>query len=174
MNTSTCPENQRDIESIMMTHNEETSMSSEFYEDEQDLFEIKDTLEINSLEDQIESTNSESIENNIQQLKSIKPKRNKKINESNNDDETIVSKPLIVLDPKRMKEEDDQIRSVCHMKCDICDFPFDIFRDCKTHYKSVHNMVGYLKCCDNKIFSRFRVVQHIQRHLHPNGFMYVV
>lgn len=70
----------------------------------------------------------------------------------------------------RMETEDEQIRAVVKMKCELCDCGFNVFRDCKSHYRSDHDMEGYLFCCDTKYHKRVRLVEHIQRHIYPNGF----
>lgn len=77
-------------------------------------------------------------------------------------------------DTSRMQVEDQQIRSVVNLKCDLCDYVFDVFRDCKSHFRTEHDIDGYLICCNNKYHKRVRLVEHIQRHIYPKGFEYVI
>lgn len=73
------------------------------------------------------------------------------------------------MDPQRIEEEDMQIRSILNMKCDLCHVTFNIFRESKSHYRDEHNINGYLICCEKKFFKRNQLIEHLQRHINPNG-----
>lgn len=110
--------------------------------------------------------------NEITKVKKIKIKKNKVKNTTKTPSKLSKAdefNKISNMNPEKMALEDEQIRSVVSMKCDLCDFIFNIFRDCKSHYRTAHNVTGYLKCCGSKILKRARVVQHIQRHINPNG-----
>lgn len=84
--------------------------------------------------------------------------------------DAILPKKPSHMDRGKIMEEDEQILSVINMKCDLCEHTFNIFRECKAHYRTSHQTNGYLICCGSKFFKRVRVVEHIQRHINPNGF----
>lgn len=71
------------------------------------------------------------------------------------------------------KLENEQIRQFCTMACELCTESFDSFRTALRHYRECHSHKGYLVCCDQKFFKRFKVVEHIQKHLNPEAFRYV-
>lgn len=78
---------------------------------------------------------------------------------------------------KEKKElEDDQIRQFCNMFCDVCITPtqFESFADAIKHYRDCHAMMGYLVCCNLKIRKRIRLIDHLNKHLNPDVFRYVV
>lgn len=108
-------------------------------------------------------------------------KRRKKIKTKVKSTEKLKSKSCTENDFKKTTKfnseqialEDEQIRSIITMKCDLCDVEFNIFRDCKSHYRTVHNMQGYLKCCGSKFLKRVRAIEHLQRHINPDGFRQV-
>lgn len=80
-----------------------------------------------------------------------------------------VSQKKYIVNSTDRREEEDEIRSLISMKCDLCDASFNAFRGCKNHYSRFHNIDGYLKCCDTIFYKRNKLIQHIQLHLHPNG-----
>lgn len=56
------------------------------------------------------------------------------------------------------------------MECDLCPTPFSTYRDVKKHYRSVHKINGYLKCCDKKFTKQYRALNHCAWHRDPNAF----
>lgn len=97
-------------------------------------------------------------------MKKKQKKKQPKIQKSKNKSEKINS--------GQIDYEDQQIRDIVKMQCDICSEVFFLFRDAKYHYRTQHDQNGYLCCCDKKYFKRARVLEHIQRHINPNGFRY--
>lgn len=61
------------------------------------------------------------------------------------------------------------------MRCDIClnDTPFSSFQHAKQHYKKVHNVTGYLVCCNKKFVKAKTVDNHLQWHINPEQNKYV-
>lgn len=56
---------------------------------------------------------------------------------------------------------DEQIRTFFHMKCDNCDHIFNSYLEAKSHYRFKHQQIGYITCCGEKFFQRFKIVNHI-------------
>lgn len=71
-----------------------------------------------------------------------------------------------------LRKEDQQIKEVFNMKCDICSFEFDKFRNIHAHYLSEHNTRGYLICCDQKYYTRTNVLDHALTHINPESLKY--
>lgn len=56
------------------------------------------------------------------------------------------------------------------MKCDHCPKVFESFEEAKSHYASEHrNPQGYIRCCGLKIKFRYKVKEHLKRHLDPDS-----
>ncbi|KAJ6646787.1 Transcription factor grauzone [Pseudolycoriella hygida] len=67
--------------------------------------------------------------------------------------------------------EDALIREYFTMKCDICSdtVEFENFSNARHHYRRVHKMKGYLKCCGTKYDCPDRVLNHINYHTNPDA-----
>ncbi|KAG4067427.1 hypothetical protein HA402_009664 [Bradysia odoriphaga] len=56
------------------------------------------------------------------------------------------------------------------MKCDICtDVTFKTLLDIRRHYRGVHNVRGYLTCCNKKFNTRQAMVAHMRSHTNPDA-----
>lgn len=93
---------------------------------------------------------------------------------SNADNQTpgpdIQLKTYKSLSLSEQEEENAQMHEFFNMKCEICpDVEFETFVAAKKHYRSVHNTRGYLICCGKKIWRRYLIMQHIRRHINPDG-----
>lgn len=75
-------------------------------------------------------------------------------------------------EPERIKvqEEDATIRQYFTMECDACSEPLETFKHAKKHYRTVHKVLGYLRCCGKKFVRRGAVLNHIFYHLNPEAF----
>lgn len=128
----------------------------------------KDNSEKISSDDDDEYIPEENIDDNNEEFQGTRTKRHAVISTK-----VLDGTQKKKNDTSRMEEEDEQIRAAIKMKCELCDSTFNVFRDCKAHYRIHHDMDGYLSCCNLKYFKRVRLVEHIQRHINPNGFKYV-
>ncbi|KAG5682418.1 hypothetical protein PVAND_011771 [Polypedilum vanderplanki] len=59
---------------------------------------------------------------------------------------------------------DERIRQIACMNCEICESSFDSLRDAKNHYKHVHNIEGYIMCCQRKFKQKCRLLEHVNTH----------
>lgn len=67
--------------------------------------------------------------------------------------------------------QDVQIREYFNMKCDICnDIEFTTFAETRQHYRNVHKISGYLKCCSRRFHRRYTLLNHIHYHLNPDAY----
>lgn len=67
--------------------------------------------------------------------------------------------------------DDEKIRNVCLMYCEICSVELSSLREAKGHYSYFHKMKGYLICCGRKFNARCRLLEHINVvHLHEDTF----
>lgn len=67
--------------------------------------------------------------------------------------------------------DDEKIRNVCLMYCEICSVELSSLREAKSHYSYFHKMKGYLICCGRKFNARCRLIEHINIiHLHEDTF----
>ncbi|XP_037033934.1 transcription factor grauzone-like [Bradysia coprophila] len=74
-----------------------------------------------------------------------------------------------ILHPESPKEN-AEIYEWFTMKCDICnDVTFKTLMDVKRHYRGVHNVRGYLTCCNKKYNTRQQMVAHMRSHTNPNA-----
>lgn len=71
-------------------------------------------------------------------------------------------------------EEDARIRSVCNIYCSLCLMSFETFCDLSKHYRLAHDRNGFVVCCERKMTTRSRLLEHIETHLNPNAFQCTV
>lgn len=65
------------------------------------------------------------------------------------------------------------IRSNVDMACDNCDTVFESLAEAHLHYFSVHDMKGYVKCCDIRIREDQVLKEHIAYHYNPDAYQWV-
>lgn len=54
------------------------------------------------------------------------------------------------------------------MRCDLCDdVQFSTFQNAKQHYRTVHEIKGYLMCCDKKFMKPRTIDDHLRWHTNP-------
>lgn len=59
--------------------------------------------------------------------------------------------------------------------CDICHIMLDTLSDARVHYFNEHEKPkGYFKCCKLKHLSESSLIDHLNWHLNPEIFRYVV
>lgn len=61
------------------------------------------------------------------------------------------------------------MRQLCILNCEKCEFVGDTFRILNDHYKEMHQMSGYARCCNRK-FSHNRINDHMRYHLNKDAF----
>lgn len=86
------------------------------------------------------------------------------------DDESHQSANVQSLGKTANAELNDKLRAFFEMKCEICSEPFEKFAGCIQHYRTAHNMAGYLKCCDRKFHRRSTALSHISFHSNPDAY----
>lgn len=70
------------------------------------------------------------------------------------------------------EDQDAEIRKFFNMKCEICieTVKFETYANARKHYRRVHKMKGYLKCCGRKFFRPSLIRDHIQYHNNPDEY----
>lgn len=75
---------------------------------------------------------------------------------------------------KRMtkNKSDQQIREFVLLCCDLCNNKeqFDTFKELLEHFKNIHQVPGYVICCNKKITRKDRLLNHITNHINPDAF----
>uniref|UniRef100_A0A182NM80 C2H2-type domain-containing protein n=1 Tax=Anopheles dirus TaxID=7168 RepID=A0A182NM80_9DIPT len=66
---------------------------------------------------------------------------------------------------KSMDETNQRLREFYDMKCEICDEKLDSFTALKNHYYKQHQVQGYIKCCERTFHSRYRLLEHLSKHV---------
>ncbi|XP_058828726.1 zinc finger protein 558-like [Topomyia yanbarensis] len=66
--------------------------------------------------------------------------------------------------------DEDMVLQHFNLACDLCAKPLEDFTDLREHFKDVHEQLGYINCCNKKIFKKCWMVEHLQVHLNPDAF----
>uniref|UniRef100_A0A182QVB5 C2H2-type domain-containing protein n=1 Tax=Anopheles farauti TaxID=69004 RepID=A0A182QVB5_9DIPT len=66
---------------------------------------------------------------------------------------------------KSMDETNQRLREFYDMKCELCDEKLDSFTALKNHYYKQHQVQGYIKCCERTFHSRYRLLEHLSKHV---------
>ncbi|XP_026849221.1 transcription factor grauzone [Drosophila persimilis] len=69
-----------------------------------------------------------------------------------------------------IKEMDDFIAANVKLDCCLCAAPLADFNDLKRHFRVEHNILGYVKCCNNRYKKRTLYVDHLHCHKDPQYF----
>ncbi|XP_058828375.1 zinc finger protein 208-like [Topomyia yanbarensis] len=80
-------------------------------------------------------------------------------------------KKIYNIKSKLEQEQDDVIiKEFYKLVCDICGEPATNFSTLLSHFRTVHNQPGYIKCCKRKIVKRCHLLQHMALHTNPESF----
>lgn len=71
---------------------------------------------------------------------------------------------------KHIAANDVKIREFFSMTCDLCSDQFETFAKAKKHYRIVHQVPGYLTCCNRRFHRRGTALNHIFYHSNPDAF----
>lgn len=83
--------------------------------------------------------------------------------------ETVFSSSVINIKHKNKDLIGDElIKKYADMNCDLCSFELESFSQAISHYKSEHNVIGYLFCCKRKYFNRTKILNHVKIHLNSD------
>lgn len=66
--------------------------------------------------------------------------------------------------------DDELIRQYYKFLCDLCSEGTSNFNALLAHFREKHNVSGYIKCCNKKLYRRCRLLEHISKHLNPDTF----
>ncbi|XP_034656802.1 transcription factor grauzone [Drosophila subobscura] len=69
-----------------------------------------------------------------------------------------------------IKEMDEFIAAHVKLDCCLCAAPLADFMDLKRHFRVEHNVLGYVKCCNNRYKKRTLYVDHLNCHKDPTYF----
>jgi uncharacterized C2H2 Zn-finger protein len=70
----------------------------------------------------------------------------------------------------RREMEDIFIRERVKLACDVCAKPARTFCELVQHHRAAHELPGYFKCCQMKIFRKCELIEHIKWHENPDYF----
>ena len=73
----------------------------------------------------------------------------------------IQDKPCSGYDPI----DNEKIKTMCNMNCNICSDPQESFASARRHYKDCHGIDGYIMCCNKKFKLRIHLIDHLNAHL---------
>ncbi len=70
------------------------------------------------------------------------------------------------------EETENLLKEYLKMTCEMsdCDYHFKCYSDMKVHYSKVHNIRGYLTCCNKKFMKKHFIVDHLKYHKNPEEF----
>lgn len=121
-------------------------------------------------------------ENNLDVIGRESNDENADDNDSKNDPEFVSPKTATTSTRNRWqsKKKDKEYQRIFNenkhlfnMNCEHCSETFESLDEIRAHYLTEHNIAkGYIKCVESgrKMFYRFAVMQHIERHLNPDKF----
>ncbi|XP_055610260.1 transcription factor grauzone-like [Uranotaenia lowii] len=70
---------------------------------------------------------------------------------------------------EQIEQEDKTLNDFFQMICELCEHKAENFKLLLSHFKEIHLQPGYVVCCKKKIYRRFKLVQHMQTHISPDG-----
>lgn len=104
--------------------------------------------------------------------KKIKIKKVPEIDDESDDEDDKSEETKVPKLNHRIKL-DSPIREFFDLNCLMCDHPaFLTFTLMKKHMENKHNTIGYVTCCNKKLYRREAIMEHISYHLNPNQFEY--
>jgi Zinc finger, C2H2 type len=60
--------------------------------------------------------------------------------------------------------DDERIRNTADMFCELCSHPLDGLPQARSHFRQMHDMIGYIVCCGRKFKQRNRLLDHVNTH----------
>ncbi|KAJ6633116.1 Transcription factor grauzone [Pseudolycoriella hygida] len=69
-----------------------------------------------------------------------------------------------------LKKKNEKIREFFDLSCEICSETFETFGKVIKHYRTAHNVAGYVLCCGRKFHGFGRALNHISHHLNPDAY----
>ncbi|XP_058463728.1 transcription factor grauzone-like [Malaya genurostris] len=66
--------------------------------------------------------------------------------------------------------DEDMVLKHFNLACDLCGKALVDFIELREHFRDVHEQLGYINCCNKKIFKKCWMVEHLQVHLNPDAF----
>ncbi|ETN66522.1 hypothetical protein AND_001688 [Anopheles darlingi] len=70
----------------------------------------------------------------------------------------------------RIREEDERLKQFYSMTCEICSVQLKSFLLLQRHCREAHNQRGYVECCNQKFYRRFKLIDHLSFHTTPDAF----
>ncbi|XP_070508460.1 transcription factor grauzone-like [Chironomus tepperi] len=92
--------------------------------------------------------------------------QHKKRKSATNPEETATKKLKFDVEPEFL----EVLKVHADFKCEKCSEPLNDWKDIKTHYRQMHKIRGYLRCCGKKIDRSNEVKDHASWHLNPHIF----
>lgn len=131
--------------------------------------DVKSPLYLPEIDSESEKDEKPVIITKVKKKKRIL--RNSEIDESDEEDDKSEETKVPKLN-HRIKL-DSPIREFFDLNCTMCDHPaFLTFTLMKKHMENKHNTIGYVTCCNKKLYRREAIMEHISYHLNPNQFEY--
>ncbi|XP_022217149.2 transcription factor grauzone [Drosophila obscura] len=82
----------------------------------------------------------------------------------------VATDPEPAVKRNSIKEMDEFIAANVKLDCCLCTAPLADFNDLKRHFRVEHNVLGYVKCCNNRYKKRTLYVDHLHCHKDPQYF----
>lgn len=114
-----------------------------------------------SVEMDYSSSGDETDDDILSKISTVQRKKSKKT-----DLDETTSEYLEIIDKK--------ITAHFMMECDLCRIKFTSYGNVKSHYRILHEVEGYLKCCEKKFFRPNSLIEHIEWHKTPEDFKCLV
>ena len=71
---------------------------------------------------------------------------------------------------KQLQLNEENVRLYFTMSCEMCIATFENFDGAKKHYRSIHKIPGFLRCCGRKFLRSSAVREHLIHHINPEAF----
>jgi hypothetical protein len=73
---------------------------------------------------------------------------------------------------KNVEAINQKVADNCKMQCDICSTFFHEWVDVANHFKTNHQMKGYVLCicCNKKFYRKCMLLDHVEVRLNPEAF----